>query len=60
MHSAIRSALDAFICEVEALQESNAFAVEALAALDKHHRFLRAVCSFHCASEDAIILPAVR
>lgn len=61
MHAAIRSALDAFASEAASLAGSNkSLKPAALAALVERLRFLRAVCSYHSASEDDVLFPAVR
>ncbi len=60
LHAAIRSALDAFAAEAAALRTGGALGAAALAALVERHRFLRAVCAFHSASEDDVVFPAAR
>ena len=60
VHAAIRSALDAFASEAASLQGSESLKPAALAALVERLRFLRAVCSYHSASEDDVLFPAVR
>lgn len=61
LHGAIRSALQGFAKDVSGLQ-ANPEGVNAaqLAALLERHRFLRAVCTFHAASEDEVLFPAAR
>ena len=60
LHNAIRTAMESFLCEVQALREGNDFDAKQLAALVDRHRFLRSVCSYHHASEDDFIFPAAR
>ena len=60
VHAAIRSALDAFASEAASLAGSESLKPAALAALVERLRFLRAVCSYHSASEDDVLFPAVR
>ncbi len=60
VHAAIRSALDAFASEAASLAGSDSLKPSALAALVERLRFLRAVCSYHSASEDDVLFPAVR
>ena len=60
VHAAIRSALDAFASEAASLAASDSLKPAALAALVERLRFLRAVCSYHSASEDDVLFPAVR
>ena len=61
VHAAIRSALDAFASEAASLAGSNeSLKPAALGALVERLRFLRAVCSYHSASEDDVLFPAVR
>ena len=60
LHAAIRSALDAFAAEAAGLRTGGALGAAALAALVERHRFLRAVCAFHSASEDDVVFPAAR
>ena len=60
MHAAIRSALDAFASEAASLAASDSLKPAVLAALVERLRFLRAVCSYHSASEDDVLFPAVR
>ena len=61
LHGAIRAALHGFSNDVSALQSSGQGVNAAqLAALVERHRFLRAVCAFHAASEDEVLFPAAR
>ncbi|KAK9840584.1 hypothetical protein WJX81_003072 [Elliptochloris bilobata] len=60
LHAAIRSALDAFAAEAAALRAGGGLTSAALAALVERHRFLRAVCAFHSASENDVVFPAAR
>ena len=60
LHAAIRSALDAFAAEAAALRGGGALTAGALAALVERHRFVRAVCAFHSASENDVVFPAAR
>ncbi len=66
LHAAIRSALSAFADEARALRAAaagapgGAPAPAQLAALVERHRFLRAVCLSHAASEDEVVFPALR
>jgi hypothetical protein len=62
VHAAIRSALDAFAAEAAALAITGGGGArsEPLAALVERLRFLRAVCTYHSASEDDVVFPAVR
>ena len=56
-HQAIRSALASFAEETRALREAGAaggVTPAQLAALVERHRFIRAVCLFHSASEDEV------
>ena len=61
LHGAIRAALHGFAGDIRRLQ-SSADGVDStqLAALVERHRFLRAVCTFHAASEDEVLFPAAR
>ncbi|KAL4436350.1 hypothetical protein ABPG77_009912 [Micractinium sp. CCAP 211/92] len=59
-HQAIRSALHSFAAEARALRAAEGRVTTAeLSALVERHRFIRAVCRFHSASEDDIVFPAV-
>ena len=60
LHAAIRSALDAFAAEAAALRAGGGLTAGALAALVERHRFVRAVCAFHSASENDVVFPAAR
>lgn len=60
MHAAIRSALDAFAAEAAALSSHDVLKPDALSILAERLRFLRAVCTYHSASEDDVVFPAVR
>lgn len=60
VHAAIRSALDAFAAEAAALSSCAALTPDALSVLAERLRFLRAVCTYHSASEDDVVFPAVR
>lgn len=62
VHAAIRSALDAFAAGAAALTAADTERVcaDGLAALVERLRFLRAVCTYHSASEDDVVFPAVR
>ena len=60
VHAAIRSALDAFASEAASLAGSESLKPATLVALVERLRFLRAVCSYHSASEDDVLFPAVR
>ena len=46
--------------EAAALRAGGGLTAAALAALVERHRFLRAVCAFHSASEDDVVFPAAR
>ena len=60
-HAAIRSVLDMFAAEAAELRGAGRVgAADALVSLSERHRFLRAFCSAHSASEDALVLPAAR
>ncbi len=60
VHAAIRSALDAFAAEAAALSSCDALTPDALSVLAERLRFLRAVCTYHSASEDDVVFPAAR
>ena len=60
VHAAIRSALDAFAAEAAALSSHDVLKPDALSILAERLRFLRAVCTYHSASEDDVVFPAVR
>jgi iron-sulfur cluster repair protein YtfE (RIC family) len=60
VHAAIRSALDAFAAAAAALLTCEVPRPDALAILAERLRFLRAVCTYHSASEDDVVFPAVR
>lgn len=54
-HQAIRSALHSFAAETRALQGAEGGVTPPqLQALVERHRFIRAVCLFHSASEDEV------
>eukprot|EP00887_Chlorella_sp_A99_P004372 scaffold15.g4372.t1 len=60
-HQAIRSALQSFAAETRTLQTAGAGVTPGqLASLAERHRFIRAVCSFHSASEDEVVFPAMK
>ena len=42
------------------LQQSRDTSASQLRGLVERHRFLRAVCTFHAASEDEVLFPAVK
>lgn len=60
LHRAIRSAMSGFAAEARLLQKKGNPASKDLKALVERHRFLRAVCSYHQASEDEVLFPAVK
>lgn len=60
LHTAIRSAMESFASEARELQRKGAFSAAQLSALVDRHRFLRSVCTYHQASEDEVLFPAVR
>lgn len=60
LHTAIRSAMQSFTSEAKALKEKREFSSAQLSALVDRHRFLRSVCSYHSASEDEVLFPALR
>lgn len=60
VHAAIRSALDAFAAEAAALSSCDVLNPDALSVLAERLRFLRAVCTYHSASEDDVVFPAAR
>ncbi|EFN52596.1 hypothetical protein CHLNCDRAFT_138627 [Chlorella variabilis] len=60
-HQAIRSALHSFAAEARALRAAEGrVTTSQLSALVERHRFIRAVCRFHSASEDEIVFPVLR
>lgn len=62
LHAAIRSALESFADSARALQEAShgEGSSKALETLVERHRFLRAVCACHNASEEEVLMPAAR
>ena len=60
LHTAIRSAMESFASEAKVLERQGNFDSTRLSALVDRHRFLRSVCSYHQASEDEVLFPAVR
>ena len=61
IHQAIRSALHSFAQEARALLTVEGGVTPAqLTALAEHYRFIRAVCTFHSASEDDVVFPALK
>lgn len=59
-HEAIRSAMSSFAHEAKVLHEgSSSVSPEQLQALAERHRFIRAVCQFHSASEDEVVFPVL-
>jgi hypothetical protein len=60
LHEAIRSALTSFVEEARSLQAGGRVSPAGLSALVERHRFLRAVCMFHSASENEVVFPVVR
>eukprot|EP00891_Asterochloris_glomerata_P008539 jgi/Astpho2/8539/Aster-05573 len=59
-HAAIRSTLERFVNEASKLQQSRDTSASQLRGLVERHRFLRAVCTFHAASENEVLFPAVK
>lgn len=64
IHDAIRGNLASFAAEARslevALSPGGALGASQLGSLVERHRFLRAVCSCHTASEAYVLLPAAR
>lgn len=64
MHDAIRSSLASFAAEARslevALSPGGALGGRQLGSLLERHRFLRAMCSCHSASETDVLFPAAR
>lgn len=64
IHDAIRGNLASFAAEARslevALSPGGALGASQLGSLVERHRFLRAVCSCHTASESYVLLPAAR
>lgn len=62
LHAAIRSALESFTDSARALRDADhgEGSSKALEALVERHRFLRAVCVCHSASEEEVLMPAAR
>ena len=59
-HEAIRSAMSSFAEEAKALHDSSgAISPHQLQLLSERHKFIRSVCQFHSASEDAVLFPSL-
>ena len=59
-HEAIRSAMRSFAKEAQSLHASSELVSPGqLQALAGRHRFIRAVCQFHSASEDEVVFPVL-
>ena len=57
---AIRSALDAFVADAQLLLHTGTVSPPQLSSLVDKHRFLRAICTCHSASEEEAVFPAAR
>lgn len=60
LHQAIRSALEAFVHDAQQLLHTGSVSPPQLSSLVEKHRFLRAICTCHSASEEEAVFPAAR